>query len=81
MGTPVLLEFKEGDNPYANEKPAQKRITQSKIRAQKREAETQRRYERAAQKAERAQNRAISEAKRTGTGLVLKKRPKAKAKK
>lgn len=77
MGTPVLLEFKEGENPYANEKPAQKRITQSKIRAQKREAETKRRYERAAQKAERAQNRAISEAKRTGAGLVLKKRPKA----
>ena len=76
MGTPVLLEFKEGENPYANEKPAQKRITQSKIRAQKREAETQRRYARAAQKAERAQNRAVAEAKRTGSGLVLKKRPK-----
>lgn len=79
MGTPVLLEFKEGENPYANEKPAQKRLTQSKIREQKRQAETERRYARAAQKAERAQNRAISEAKRTGEGLVLKKRPKAKS--
>lgn len=77
MGTPVLLEFKEGDNPYANEKPAQKRLTQSKIRADKRKAETERRYARAAQKAERAQNREIAEAKRTGAGLVLKKRPKA----
>ena len=76
MGTPVLLEFKEGDNPYANEKPAQKRLTQSKIRADKRKAETERRYARAAQKAERAQNREIAEAKRTGAGLVLKKRPK-----
>ncbi len=79
MGTPVLLEFKEGDNPYANEKPAQKRLTQSKIRADKRKAETERRYARAAQKAERAQNREIAEAKRTGAGLVLKKRPKASA--
>lgn len=79
MGTPVLLEFKEGDNPYANEKPAQKRLTQSKIRADKRKAETERRYARAAQKAERAQNREIAEAKRTGAGLVLKKRQKASA--
>lgn len=79
MGTPVLLEFKEGENPYANEKPAQKRITQSKMREQRREAETQRRYARAAQKAERKQNREIAEAKRTGTGLVLKKRPKSKS--
>lgn len=76
MGTPVLLEFKEGENPYADQKPAQKRITQSKIRAQKRQAETERRYARAAQKAERAQNRVVAEAKRTGTGVVLKKRPK-----
>lgn len=77
MGSPVILEFKEGDNPYANEKPVQKRLTQSKIRSEKRKAETERRYARAAQKAERAQNREIAEAKRTGTGLVLKKRPKA----
>lgn len=77
MGSPVILEFKEGDNPYANEKPVQKRLTQSKIRSEKRKAETERRYARAAQKAERAQNREIAEAKRAGTGLVLKKRPKA----
>lgn len=76
MGTPVIIEFKEGENPYANEKPAQKRLTQSKMRAQKRQAETERRYERAAQKAARSQNKAIAEAKRTGSGLVLKKRVK-----
>lgn len=73
MGSPVILEFKEGENPYANEKPAQKRITQSKMREQKRQAETARRYERAASKAERANKRAIAEAKRTGAGVVLKK--------
>lgn len=76
MGTPVILEFREGENPYANEKPAQKRLTQSKIREQKRQAETERRYARAAQKQERKLNREIAEAKRTGEGLVLKKRPK-----
>lgn len=76
MGSPVILEFKEGDNPYANEKPAQKRLTQSKMRQQRRQAETERRYERSAQKAARATNKAIAEAKRTGSGLVLKKRVK-----
>lgn len=77
MGTPVLLEFKEGENPYANEKPAQKRITQSKMRAQRRQAETERRYARSAEKAQRKQNREIAEAKRSGNGIVLKKRPKS----
>lgn len=81
MGTPIILEFKEGENPYANQKPAQKRLTQSAMRAERRKAETQRRYARAASKAERAQNRVIAEAKRTGSGVVLKKRPKAKASK
>ena len=66
MGSPIILEFKEGENPYANQKPAQKRLTQSAQRAERR-------------KAERAQNRAIAEAKRTGAGVVLKKRPKAKS--
>ena len=79
MGSPIILEFKEGENPYANQKPAQKRLTQSAQRAERRKAETQRRYARAASKAERAQNRAIAEAKRTGAGVVLKKRPKAKS--
>lgn len=65
MGSPVILEFKEGENPYANEKPAQKRITQSKMREQKRQAETARRYERAASKAERSNKRAIAEACQT----------------
>lgn len=80
MGSPIILEFKEGENPYANQKPAQKRLTQSAMRAERRKAETERRYARAASKAERAQNRVIAEAKRTGAGVVLKKRPKPKAK-
>ncbi len=80
MGSPIILEFKEGENPYANQKPAQKRLTQSALRAERRKAETERRYARAASKAERAQNRAIAEAKRTGAGIVLKKRPKPKSK-
>ena len=80
MGSPIILEFKEGENPYANQKPAQKRLTQSAMRAERRKAETERRYARAASKAERAQNRVIAVAKRTGAGVVLKKRPKPKAK-
>ncbi len=80
MGSPIILEFKEGENPYANQKPAQKRLTQSALRAERRKAETEQRYARAASKAERAQNRAIAEAKRTGVGIVLKKRPKPKSK-
>ena len=80
MGSPIILEFKEGENPYANQKPAQKRLTQSAMRAERRKAETERRYARAASNAERAQNRVIAEAKRTGAGVVLKKRPKPKAK-
>ena len=80
MGSPIILEFKEGENPYANQKPAQKRLTQSAMRAERRKAETERRYARTASKAERAQNRVIAEAKRTGAGVVLKKRPKPKAK-
>lgn len=78
MGTPVLLEFKEGNNPYANEKPAQKRLTQSKIREQKRQAETERRYSRARQKQERALAKEIAKAKKSGEGLVLSKVPKKK---
>ena len=73
MGTPVILEFREGENPYANEKPAQKRLTQSKIREQKRQAETKRMYERAAKKQEKAVNREIAKAKKEGKGLVLSK--------
>lgn len=46
MGTPVSLEFREGDNPYAGEKPAKKRQTQSQIREQKRRDQEQRMYRR-----------------------------------
>lgn len=73
MGSPVLLEFKEGSNPYANAKPAQVRITQSKIREQKREAEKQRMYDRAAKKKERSLKKDIENARKNGEGLVLKK--------
>ncbi len=69
MGTPVILEFREGSNPYADEKPAQKRLTQSKLRQQRRDAETKRRYERAARKQERSKARAIAAGKRSGAVL------------
>lgn len=78
MGTPVILEFREGSNPYADEKPAQKRLTQSKLRQQRREAETQRRYQHAAQKQARAKARMIAKGKRDG--VVLSRRPKSVSK-
>lgn len=79
MGTPVILEFREGSNPYADEKPAQKRLTQSKIRQQKREAETQRRYARAAQKQAKAKAKVIAKGRKEGA--VLSKVPKPVKKK
>ena len=82
MGTPVIMEFKEGNNPFANEKPVQKRLTQSKIREQKRQLETERRYERAARRKENEKKRLIAQAQKSGEGLVLSatplKRKKAK---
>ena len=72
MGTPVLLEFKEGSNPYADRKPAQIRITQSKIREQKREAQKQRMYDRAARSKQRSEKRQIENAVKAGEGMVLK---------
>lgn len=79
MGTPVILEFREGSNPYADEKPAQKRLTQSKIRQQKREAETQRRYARAAQKQAKAKAKIIAKGRKEGA--VLSKVPRSVKKK
>ena len=72
MGTPVLLEFKEGSNPYADRKPAQIRITQSKIREQKREAQKQHMYDRAARSKQRSEKRQIENAVKAGEGMVLK---------
>ena len=80
MGTPVILEFKEGINPYANEKPVQKRLTQSKLREQKRQAETERRYERAAKRKENEKKRLIEKAKKSGEGIVLSATAKKKKK-
>lgn len=76
MGSPVIIDFKEGENPYANEKPAQKRQTQSQMRAEKKKAANERMWARAAQKQDKEDQKAIAKARREGTGLVLKKRPK-----
>ncbi len=69
MGTPIILEFKEGSNPYANEKPAQKRITQSKIREIKKKEQTQRMYEHSARKNERARKKVEQNNKQKGAVL------------
>lgn len=78
MGTPVILELREGSNPYADEKPAQKRLTQSQLRQQRRDAETQRRYERAARRQEKAKAKVIAQGRKQGA--VLPRGGKAKAK-
>ncbi|MBU3826418.1 MAG: ribosome biogenesis GTPase Der [Candidatus Anaerobiospirillum merdipullorum] len=69
MGTPVILEFREGSNPYADQKPAQKRLTQSKLREQRREAQTHRRYARAASKQQKQQAKAIAKGRKEGMVL------------
>ncbi len=71
MGTPILLEFKEGENPYADRKPAQKRLTQSQMRAERRQAQTKRMWEHAAKK-KAAQKKKLLE-KGAVSGMVLKK--------
>ena len=78
MGSPVIIDFKEGENPFADEKPAQKRQTQSQMRAQKRQEANERMWARASQKQDKAKRQAIAKARREGTGLVLAKRPKKK---
>ena len=76
MGTPILVEFKDGVNPYAEQKPAQVRRTQSQMRADKKQSADERMWARADAKATRKQERAVAEAKRKGEGLVLKSKPK-----
>lgn len=79
MGTPVIVDFREGENPYANEKPAQKRQTQSQMREERRQKNNERMWERADKRAENAEKKAIAKAQREGTGLVLSHRPKKTA--
>lgn len=76
MGTPILVEFKDGVNPYAEQKPAQVRRTQSQMRADKKQSADERMWARADVKATRKQERAVAEAKRKGEGLVLKSKLK-----
>lgn len=76
MGTPVIVDFREGENPYANEKPAQKRQTQSQMREERRQKNNERMWERADKRAANAEKKAIAKAQREGTGLVLSHRPK-----
>ncbi len=78
MGSPIIVEFKDGENPYADQKPVQVRRTQSQIRADRKQAANERMWARADAKAQRKEDRVIAEAKRKGEGLVLKSRPKAK---
>lgn len=76
MGTPVIIDFKEGENPYANEKPAQKRITMSKMREERRQKSNERMWARADERTENKERKAIAQARKEGTGLVLARRPK-----
>ena len=78
MGSPVIIDFKKGENPYADEKPAQKRQTQSQMRAERRKAANERMWARSEQKQNKEERKAIAKAKKEGTGLVLSKRPKKK---
>ena len=78
MGSPVIIDFKEGENPYANEKPAQKRQTQSQMRAERIKAANERMWARAEAKQDKEERKLIAKAKKEGSGLVLAKRPRKK---
>ena len=69
MGTPIILEFKEGNNPFANEKPAQKRLTQSKMRELRRKEQNERMWAHAAKKREKELARAKEKGAREGMVL------------
>jgi GTP-binding protein len=81
MGSPLIVDFKEGENPFANEKPVEKRQTQSQMREEKKKAATQCRYSRARSSINKEESKAIAKAKKAGTGLILKSRPKKKSSK
>lgn len=76
MGTPVIIEFRDGENPYADRKPAQVRLTQSQLRRERKRSADERMWARADSKAKRRQDREIAAAVRSGKGMVLKSRPK-----
>ncbi len=76
MGTPVIIEFRDGDNPFAGQKPVKVRLTQSQLRRERRRNADERMWERADLKARRTQEREIQKAVRSGKGMVLKSRPK-----
>lgn len=76
MGTPVIIEFRDGDNPFAGQKPVKVRLTQSQLRRERRRNADERMWERADLKARRTQEREIQKAVRSGKGMVLKTRPK-----
>ncbi|MGN0909355.1 MAG: ribosome biogenesis GTPase Der [Succinivibrio sp.] len=76
MGSPVIIEFRDGENPFAEKKPAQVRLTQSQMRRERKRSADERMWARADSKARRKENREIAEAVRSGKGLVLKRRPK-----
>lgn len=78
MGSPVIIDFKEGENPFANEKPAQKRQTQSQMRAERRQKANERIRAKSASSQNKEERKAIAQARKDGTGLVLSKRPKKK---
>lgn len=76
MGTPVIIEFRDGDNPFAGQKPVKVRLTQSQLRRERRRNADERMWERADLKARRTQEQEIQKAVRSGKGMVLKTRPK-----
>lgn len=78
MGSPVIIDFKEGENPFADEKPAQKRQTQSQMRAERRQKANERMRAKSASSQNKEERKAIAQARKDGTGLVLSKRPKKK---
>lgn len=78
VGSPLIMEFREGVNPYANEKPAQKRLTQSQMRAERRQKANERMWAHAESKRDKKEKKAINQAIKEGKGLVLEHRPKKK---
>ena len=57
VGTPICMEFREGDNPYAAAAAAQRRPTQSQQRARQRHEQEQRHYRSNARRAAAAAGR------------------------
>ena len=64
VGTPICMEFREGDNPYAAAAAAARRPTQSQQRARQRQEQEQRHYRNAARRAEAAARRRRAQERR-----------------